>query len=362
MKVPEKVKSDNVKTTKLMSKPIVMQSFGSVRLYGATYRANIGYLSQRGKQDFGTQICYWDQYKRACRANKVKRNGQHRFVPPLLAEWIAGIPRDWTLPECGKVCRERYNELFPPVSEEAAYPVISMFSGIGGLELGLREVCFPIQYVEQNEHCVAVLRSRMFEKMIADGPVAEDVTTYIPSPSIKKRARGICAGFPCQDICQAGHCLGLQGERSYLVDHVFRVADECESVSFVFLENVAYLLSAAMSHVMDYVLQELTRRGLRVRWTTVTGHMVGVQVCRERVFLLATKGDFHFQNLTLMTSDEMESRALEPWNHRDRPELHCWLSTECTQQDQQRLQSVGNMVIPRCAQLALHVLEHSMRA
>ena len=41
-------------------------------------------------QDFGTQICYWDQYKRARRANKVKRNGQHRFVPPLLAEWIAG--------------------------------------------------------------------------------------------------------------------------------------------------------------------------------------------------------------------------------------------------------------------------------
>lgn len=119
--------------------------------------------------------------------------------------------------------------------------------------------------------------------------------------------------------------------------------------SFVFLENVAYLLSAAMSHVMDYVLQdlflpsvfsvletlqqslaqsahlldcqELTRRGLRVRWTTVTGHMVGVQagfvsadaqasscykvnlsnlkVCRERVFLLATKGDFHFQELLL---------------------------------------------------------------
>lgn len=54
--------------------------------------------------------------------------------------------------------------------------------------------------VEQNEHCVAVLRSRMFEKMIADGPVAEDVTTYIPSPSIKKRARGICAGFPCQAL------------------------------------------------------------------------------------------------------------------------------------------------------------------
>lgn len=62
-----------------------------------------------------------------------------------------------------------------------------------------------------------------------------------------------------------------------------------------------------------------------------------------------------------MTASEMESQALRAWNPSERPSLHTWLSSECGEEDQARLKAVGNMVIPQCGKLALHLLEHSMR-
>ena len=62
-----------------------------------------------------------------------------------------------------------------------------------------------------------------------------------------------------------------------------------------------------------------------------------------------------------MTKEEMEARALSNWNEGERTPLHTWLTDQSTASDQDRLKRVGNIVIPRCAQLAVHLLEHSIR-
>ena len=47
----------------------------------------------------------------------------------------------------------------------------------------------------------------------------DDVRTLDALPD----AEVVSAGFPCQDLSQAGHTAGIKGEQSGLVDHVFRL-------------------------------------------------------------------------------------------------------------------------------------------
>ena len=110
------------------------------------------------------------------------------------------------------------------------------------------------------------------------------------------------------------------------------------------------------------------------------------QVHRARVFLLAVRGDFHFQepnfffryfswilttfnfdfcwlqDTALMTESQMMRQATRPWNASNKPPLHQWLSDTQTKMDQERLKCIGNTVLPKCGQLALHLLEHSFRS
>ena len=59
----------------------------------------------------------------------------------------------------------------------------------------------------------------------------------------------LIAGFPCQDIAIPGHQLGFDGHRSSLFFEVVKLAIAA-GIEFLFLENVAGLLSPAMWGIM----------------------------------------------------------------------------------------------------------------
>lgn len=113
--------------------------------------------------------------------------------------------------------------------------------------------------VEWDKNCQNILDCRMKDGFIPTAPVHVNIETYSPSPAVREQAEGVVGGslakifdlssvhffdsayiqaafyearfaFKSKDICQAGSCLGLNGERSVLVAHVFRVIDECENV------------------------------------------------------------------------------------------------------------------------------------
>ncbi len=97
----------------------------------------------------------------------------------------------------------------------------------------------------------------------------------------------ICAGFPCQDLSQAGRTAGLDGERSGLIEEVFRLLSR-RRVQTVVVENVPFMLQLDGGKSMRAIVDEFERRGYRWAYRVVDSFGFGLPQRRERVFLVAS--------------------------------------------------------------------------
>ncbi len=158
---------------------------------------------------------------------------------------------------------------------------LSLFSGIGGIELALKEDVRTVGYVEWETYPQAVLIKRMREGLLDEAPIWGDIQTFDGKPWCNK-VDIIFGGFPCTDISVAGKGAGIKtGTRSGLWFEMLRVIGEVRP-SFVFLENV----SAITRRGLDTVLGGLSEVGYDARWTTVRASDVGAPHRRERWFCL----------------------------------------------------------------------------
>lgn len=162
---------------------------------------------------------------------------------------------------------------------------ISLFSGIGGLDLGIK-MAIPnartCVYVEIDPYCQRILEARMRDGSLDQGAIWDDITTFDGKPWCG-RIGLISGGFPCQDISVAGKGGGIiGGKRSGLWREYARLLGEIRP-TYVFIENVAVLLSRGL----DIVLSDLAALGYDAEWGCFRASDVGAPQRRERVFILA---------------------------------------------------------------------------
>lgn len=160
--------------------------------------------------------------------------------------------------------------------------VAGLFAGIAGLELGLHEAGHDTALFSENwAPAAAVLAARF-----PDIPNAGDVAELTSLPTVEL----LTAGFPCQDLSQAGRTAGIGGQKSGLVDHVFRLIDRSPP-KWVLLENVSFMLRLDRGSAMDRLVSAFEER--RYRWAyRVVNSLSFVPQRRERVFFLASlEGD-----------------------------------------------------------------------
>lgn len=94
--------------------------------------------------------------------------------------------------------------------------VAGMFSGIGGIEIGFDHAGFKSSMlVEIDPVAQGILRNRF-----ANTELRPDITGVERLPP---GTQVVVGGFPCQDLSAMGGKLGLDGARSGLVSHVFRL-------------------------------------------------------------------------------------------------------------------------------------------
>ncbi len=170
---------------------------------------------------------------------------------------------------------------------------LSMFTGGGGLELGI-EIALgdaklhPVAYVECEAYAIANLVRLMEAKAIPEAPVWTDART-IGSARCRSYMEGVeldllTAGYPCPDFSVAGKRAGLAGDKGQLALCVVD-AIGLYRPSVCFLENVAGHLACGF----DTVLGRLRDMGYRVAAGLFTAAEVGASHKRERLFVLADR-------------------------------------------------------------------------
>lgn len=195
----------------------------------------------------------------------------------------------------------------------------SLFSGIGGIDLGLERAGMQCAWqVEIDDYAQKVLAKHWpntprFRDVRAIGRHVGDIhTCYIPVWYVDVLA----GGFPCQDISDAGKQAGIDGERSGLWAEFYRLIRELRP-RFVIVENVAALLHRGMGRVLG----DLAACGYDADWQIISAESVGAPHLRERVFIVAYSAGTHGWN-TITRSDRKGHQEIQVGSIRNASNPH----------------------------------------
>lgn len=151
----------------------------------------------------------------------------------------------------------------------------SLFSGVGGLELGL-ELCGlgPVVWqCERDPYARGVLAHHW-----PDARVYRDVRRIDDGAA---RVEVICGGFPCQPHSVAGKRRGTADSR--WLWPLFAATVERFGPRFVFVENVPALRTSGLRNV----LADLAALGFDAEWDCFSASEVGAPHRRQRLFIVA---------------------------------------------------------------------------
>lgn len=184
---------------------------------------------------------------------------------------------------------------------ETTRKAISLFSGAGGMDIGIKHAGFNILVeVEIDEHCCATLEANAERQKSSTRVIRADIRKIDPLACMKESGlkKGkldlLFGGPPCQSFSLAGKQLGLRDERGLLLFEIIRFAEAMQP-KVVLLEQVKGLLSAKgrenrRGEVFEKFLSELEAIGYTPKWRVILAADYGVPQLRERLFVIATRG------------------------------------------------------------------------
>ncbi len=160
--------------------------------------------------------------------------------------------------------------------------IAGLFAGVGSLELGLHQAGHETVVFSEFWRPAASVLAHRFNGI----PNVGDVVNLKSLPS---KVDLVTAGFPCQDLSQAGKTAGIKGRKSGVVAHVFRLIDRGRP-NWVLLENVSFMLRLDGGSAMSRLVTEFEERGYRWAYRVVNS-LSFLPHRRERVFFLASIDD-----------------------------------------------------------------------
>lgn len=231
--------------------------------------------------------------------------------------------------------------------------VLSLFAGIGGLELGLERAGMTVVgQVEINPFCQQVLA-----KHWPDVPRHDDVRTAVQwwESETRPHVDVICGGFPCQPFSEAGRRRGIADERwgwPWMRDVIDAVRPR-----YVIAENVHRLVKD--SEAFGVILGDLSELGFDAEWDVVSACSVGAPHLRRRLFLLAhAKGErWRLSGRLERTQGGYQAGDVCHWSSQ--PEPHRVAHGLSGRVDRNR--ALGNAVVPQVAEVIGRLIADSQR-
>ena len=205
---------------------------------------------------------------------------------------------------------------------------ISLFSGAGGLDIGVRQAGFDIlACVELDKNACDTLRYNIAAEHLNTNVYEGDIKAFDPDAILSDVGSKpgevdlLFGGPPCQAFSLIGKQKALADERGMLLFQMIRYTEAIQP-KVVLMEQVKGLLSAKDANgikggVLRKLLQEFNRLGYVAKYKVCLAADYGVPQMRERVILVATKdhNGFEFPSATNRnpSSDDLFANRLPPW-------------------------------------------------
>jgi DNA (cytosine-5)-methyltransferase 1 len=227
----------------------------------------------------------------------------------------------------------------------------SLFSGIGGLELGLERA--GLGRVRWQAEINPLRRA----VLAAHWPKAKRYTDVREVDERAPRVDVLCGGFPCQDVSQAarGRNPGLSGAKSGLWHEYARIVARI-APHIVVVENV----ESGAARWLPAVRARLGELGYRTRALGVSARDVGAPHARRRVFVVgyadrdgqsALQVDGEVARVPPFASDLRAGWDAPPARVRVADGLPVELD---------RLRALGDSVVPRAAEVVGRVIRYDL--
>ena len=170
--------------------------------------------------------------------------------------------------------------------------VLSLFSGVGGFDMGLENAGMETVFqCEWDKHANSILY-----KHWPDVPKWDDVSTLTGKHILAHApvVDVVAWGSPCQDLSVAGKRAGLEGGRSSLFHEGIRIIKELQEETngqyprISIWENVVGALNSNGGADFGIILNEMAEAGaVAVEWSVLDAQYFGIPQRRRRVFVVA---------------------------------------------------------------------------
>lgn len=203
--------------------------------------------------------------------------------------------------------------------------VISLFSGIGGIDLGFQQVGFDIVWANDIDPDACKTYEANFGKgSIRSGDIRNIDINTIPNGDI------IVAGFPCQPFSVCGQQKGFSDPRGSLFFEIMRIADK-KSPKIIFLENVANLTEHDNGKTFNIIHNELSSRNYYLRYLVADACDYGVPQHRTRTYLIAFKSLEQCNNFSFPEKVLLDKHIFDIIDKNKRADDRYYLSSDSYQ-------------------------------
>lgn len=164
--------------------------------------------------------------------------------------------------------------------------VCSLFSGIGGIDLGFIQAGFDIVWAnEMDAAACRTYRHNFPNANLIEGDIKRIATSDIPDFDV------LTAGFPCQPFSIAGLQKGFKDRDGNLFFEITRIID-AKRPKVIFLENVPNLMDHDNGKTFLVIYNGLAQFGYAVYYRVLASNDYGnLPHIRKRIYIVAVRED-----------------------------------------------------------------------
>ena len=246
----------------------------------------------------------------------VKGRGKFKPAPNLTENEVRDILLQKIAEEMEKMPEPLNKEILNSIYyTNRGFNVLSLFSGCGGLDLGVELAGLAAAIGEENamkafqdrEGFRHLREKGIFHTIYTNDNFKEANETYslnfpntivqddqdIRKVSVFPDCDFVLGGFPCPGFSEAGPRL-VDDKRNFLYIHFIRCLVQ-KKPKFFIAENVKGMMTLGKGEVLRQIIQDFSSAGYKLNVALLNAKDFGVPQIRERVFLVGVRDDLDFK-------------------------------------------------------------------